>query len=115
MFLRLWEARQRVAMDFPGDVVVAWSGRAAMEPDPDAQQRIGEAVTFLAGRNEVDVFEPRQIVLGRAGRALQTLRNLGQRQPFVFREDFEDRFEGAVPPGAMQPKLVAEAAVFGQT
>src|SRR5215510_12568473 len=111
MFLRLREARQRVAMDFAGDVVFARSGRTAMEPDPDAQQRIGEAVTLLARRHEVDVFEPRQVVFGRAWRALQTLRNLGQRQPFVFREDFEDCFEGAVPPGAMQPKLVAETAM----
>ena len=98
-------------MNLAREVVVARRGGAAVQADPHPQQRIGVAVALLARRHQVDVLEPREIVLGRAGRALQPLRDLGQRQPFVFREDLENRLERAVAAGAVQPQLVAEAAL----
>ena len=72
------------------------------------------------GDDQVDVLEPRQVVLGRARRAVHPLRDLGQRQRLVLGQDLEDRLERAVAAGALQPQLVAipapgrQAAVGGQ-
>ena len=49
--------------------------------------RIHEAVPLLARDDEVDVLEPREIVLRRAGRALEAVRDLGQRERLVLGED----------------------------
>src|SRR5262249_17364651 len=108
--LGLRQPRYGVAVDFAREVVVGWRGRAAVEADPDAQERIGEAVFLLASGDEVHVLEPREVILGGPRRPLQAMRDLGQRQPFIFREDLEDRFQRAVPARAMQAQLVAVAA-----
>src|SRR6478672_13191147 len=98
-------------MDLAREVVFARRRRSAVEAYPDAQQRIGEAVALLFRGDQVDVLEPRQVVLRRAGRALQPLRDFGERQPFLVGEDFEDGLERAVTAGAVQTQLVAEAAL----
>ena len=88
--------------------------RAAVQADPDAQQRIGEAVALLPRRDQVHVLEPRQVVLRRPRRPLQALRDFGQRQPFLFAENFEDGLQRAVAARAVQAQLVAEAALPGE-
>ena len=108
---RLRQARQRVAVHFAREFVFGRRDGAAVQAHPDAQQRVGVAVALLPRRDQVDVLEPRQVVLGRARRALQPLRNLGQRQPFLLRQDLQDRLERAVAARAMQAQLVAEVAV----
>src|SRR4051812_44600830 len=65
-FLRLGQTRQCIAVNFAREVVFAWRRRPAVQPDPDAKQRIGEAVAFLPRRDEVDILEPRQVILRRA-------------------------------------------------
>ena len=106
----LRQARQRVALHLARDFVDGRRDRAAVQAHPQPQQRIGEAVALLPRDDEVDVLEPRQIVLGRAGRALQALRDLGERQRLVLGEDLENRLERAVAARAMQAQLVAIAA-----
>src|SRR5207237_10389021 len=41
--------------------------------------------------------------------------NLGEREPFLFAEDLEDRLQRAVAARAVQPQLVAEAALLRET
>ena len=81
-----------------------------MQPHPQPEQRVGEAVALLPRRHEVHVLEPRQVVLGGARRAVQPLRDLGERERLVVGEDVEDGLERAVAARAVQPQLVAEAA-----
>src|SRR5262245_16458228 len=71
--LRRRQPRQGIAVYLAREIVFARRRRPAMEAHPYAQQRIGEAVPLLTRRHEIDVLEPRQIVLGRSRRALQTL------------------------------------------
>src|SRR5262245_65593036 len=85
-----------------------------MQPDPDTQQRIGEAVALLARCDQVDVFEPREVILRRPWRPLQAQRNLGERQAFFFRENFENGLERAVAARAMQAQFVCVAAGLAQ-
>ena len=47
-----------------------------MDPHPEAEQRICEGVPLARDAYEVDVLEPRQIVLGRARGALQAAKFL---------------------------------------
>ena len=82
------QARQGVAVHLAREVVLAGRRHAAMEPDPDAQQRIGEAVALLARRHQIHVLEPREVVLRRPGRALQPVRNLGEREALPPRRGF---------------------------
>ena len=100
----------RVVLDLAGDVLFGRLDRTAMQAHPEAEQRVGEAVALLTRDDEVDVLEPREIVLRGARRAAQPMRDLGERQPLLFGEDVEDRFERAVAACAMQAQLVAEAA-----
>ena len=108
------QARQRVAVHFAREVVLGRRRRAAVQAHPDAQQRIGEAVALLPGGDQVHVLEPRQVVLRRPRRPLQTLRDFGQRQPFLFAQNLENGLERAVAARAVQAQLVAEAAVLGE-
>ena len=75
-----------------------------------AEQRILERVALAVRRDEVHVLEPRQVVLGRARRALEVLRDLGQVQRLGLGQHAEDRLERAVAARAMQAELVALAA-----
>ena len=99
-------------MHLAREIVFARRRRAAVEADPHAQQRIGEAVALLPCRDEIDVLQPREIVFRRPGGSLQPVRDLGERQPFVFAEDFENRLQRPVAARAMQPQLVAEEALL---
>src|SRR4030095_8194819 len=102
------DAGQRIQLHLAPDFLVHRRCGTAMEPYPETEQRIGEAVALLSRRHEVDVFEPREIVLRRSGCAAEPLRDLGERQPFLLRQDVEDGLERAVAARAMQPQLVAE-------
>ena len=82
---------------------------AAVQPHPQPQQRIGEAVALLPRHDQVDVLEPRQVVLGRARRAAQAQRDLGQRQRLFLGQHVEDGLERAVAAGAVQPQLVGDS------
>ena len=46
----LRQARQRVAVHLAREVVLGGRGRAAVQADPDAEQRVGEAVALLPRR-----------------------------------------------------------------
>ena len=87
--------------------------RAAVHADPQPHHRVGEAVSFLLRDYQIHVFEPRQVVLGRAGRAPQAQRNFGQRQRFFLGEHIKDRLQRAVAAGAVEPELVRETAGGG--
>ena len=88
------------------DLAFLWRLGTAVQPHPEPEQRIGKAVALLPDRHQVHVFQPRQVVLGRAGRALEPLGDLGERQGFFRGEDVEDALEGAVSTGPMQAQLV---------
>src|SRR5262245_9706139 len=102
-------------MHLAREVVLARCGGAAVEADPDPQQRIGEAVALGPRCDEIHVLEPRQVILRRSWRPLQPLRDLGERQPFFLAEDLEDGFERAVAAGAVEPQLVAETTLLRET
>ena len=82
----------------------------AVQAHPESEQRVNEAIALLPNGHEVDILQPGQIVLGRPGRAIQPVGNLGQRQRFLLREHVQDRLQGAIAAGAVQPQLVAEPA-----
>jgi dsRNA-specific ribonuclease len=52
----------------------------AIQPHIHPQQRVVEHVALALHHDKVHVFEPRQIVLGRTGGAMQALRDFGERQ-----------------------------------
>src|SRR4051812_25656388 len=74
------QTREGVPVPLAREVVVGWGGWTAMQPDPDAEKGIAVAVALLPRGDEVDVLEPRQIILRRPGRPLEPVRNLGERQ-----------------------------------
>src|SRR5262249_17500458 len=108
LILLLGQPWERIAVHFSCEVVFRWSRRTAVEAYPRAKQRVGEAVAFLARDDQVDVFQPRQVVFRRSGRSLEALGDLRQRQSFVLAENLEDRLERAVSARAMQAQLVGE-------
>ena len=85
-----------------------------MQAHPEPQHRIGEAVALLARDDQVDVFQPRQIVLRRSRRAAEAQGDLGERQRFLFCEHLEDGFQRAVAARAVQAELVRELAGVGE-
>src|SRR4029453_1843562 len=95
-----------VMLDFLRDDFLRWRFGTAVQPHPETEQRVGNRVALLPYVDEVHVFEPRQVVFCRPGGALQSERNLGQRQRLLLREDVEDRFERAVAARAVQAQLV---------
>ncbi len=103
-------ARSRVALHLARDVILGWRHGAAVQPHPHAHERIGEAVALAVYGDQIHVFEPREIVLGRPRRPSQPQRDLSQRQRFLGGEDVEDRLEGAVPARPVQPQFVARPA-----
>ena len=108
------QARDGVDLDLADHAILVRDARAAVDADPQPQQRIGEAVALAIAGDQVDVLQPGQVVLGRARRAIEALRDAGQRQRLVDRQHVEDRLERAVAAGAVQPQLVAEAAARRQ-
>ena len=60
---RVRHARERVVLDLADDVLFGRLDGPAVQADPEAEQRVGEAVALLTGHDEVDVLEPREVVL----------------------------------------------------
>ena len=105
---------ERVAVRLADDVVLVRDIRPPVDTHPQPQQRVAEAIPLAVGRDEVDVLQPGEIVLRRARRAVQPLRDGGERERLVLGEDVEDGLERPVAACAVQPQLVAEAAAGGQ-
>ena len=55
-------------MNFTRDVFLGRRRRVCVEANPQAHHRIGETVPLLSRDDEIDVFKPRQVILGRARR-----------------------------------------------
>ena len=104
---------RHVRVDFTRDVFLGGRRGMAVEADPEAQHRVGEAVALLPRHDQVDVLEPREVVLRRARRPAQPQRDLGQRQRLFLGEHVEDRLERAVAARAVQAQFVGEAAGRG--
>ena len=88
---------------------VAGRGRPAVKPNPQAQQRVAESIALFLRSDQVDVLEPREVVLRRPRRAAETPGDFRQRQRFDVGEDAQNRLEGTVSTCPMQPQLVRKA------
>ena len=91
----------------------AESDGSAGGPRAAASGRCSYSVS--GGRRQIDVFEPGEVVLRRARRAMQAEGDLGQGQRFFFGQYGEDGLERTVSAGAMQAQLVAEPAGHRET
>ena len=89
---------------------VARGGRAAVQPNPEAQHRVGEAVTLLSRDDQVDVLQPRQVVLGGAWCTAKAEGDLGEGERFLLGKHVEDCLQRAVAARAVEAQLVTEAA-----
>ena len=56
-----------------GDVLFARKSGPAVQPHPDTQERVAVAVAFVPGGDEIDVFQPGEVVLRGAWRAVKLL------------------------------------------
>ena len=108
--LGMGQPREPVGLHFAGDVLLGRRRGPAVEPHPQPQQRVGEAVALLPHGDQIHVLQPRQVVLRRTRRALEPRGDLGERQGLFDAQDVEDGLERAVPARAVEPELVAEAA-----
>jgi hypothetical protein len=97
-------------MDLPRDIVFAGRFAPAVQTHPEAQHRVREAIPLLGHLHEIDVFEPRQVVLGRTRRPAQALGDRREGQHLLFGQHVEDGLERAVAARAMQAQLVREVA-----
>ena len=104
------QAIERVVLHFLRDELFGGRLGTAVQAHPQPEQRVGNRVPLLADVDEIDVLEPRQIVLRRPGRALQAKRDLGERQRLLLGEDVEDGFQRAVSARAMEAQLVGVAS-----
>src|SRR5439155_22130279 len=103
--LRERKPRLHVAVELARDFFLRRRRGPAVEPHPHAQDRIREAIPLHARHDQVDILEPREIVLGGSRRAAKALRDLGERQRLFFRQDLEDGLERAISARAVEPKL----------
>ena len=101
------QALHRVAVHLARDVFLAGRRGLPVQSHPHAQQRVGESIALAVALHQVDVLQPGEIVLRRAGVRCRRGEMSVSVSGSCSGEEGEDGLERAVAARAVQPQLVA--------